>query len=243
MSDKRDEYTYMARLAEQTERWEDMVENMKKVAEITKDLNNEERNLLSIAYKNTVGQRRTAWRAITAYEIKEKQKIVKYQEVLQYYKARVEKELDYYCNEVLQLIDHTLLKKTTNTEARVFYHKMKGDYNRYISEYSQQKAQEKAIQQAQQAYQTALELIDKDKFPKTNLLRLGVTLNYSVFCYEIMSDVAKACELAKTVKDEAIKELDDMEEDQYKDVTTILQLINDNLTNWQAELPDEGGKK
>lgn len=51
----------------------------------------------------------------------------------------------------------------------------------------------------------AIELIDKDKFPKTNLLRLGVTLNYSVFCYEILNDVAKACELAKTVKDEVYK--------------------------------------
>jgi 14-3-3 protein epsilon len=48
---------------------------MKKVIDISKDLNNEERNLLSIAYKNTVGQRRTAWRAITAYEIKEKAKV------------------------------------------------------------------------------------------------------------------------------------------------------------------------
>ena len=63
MADKREEYTYMARLSEQTERWEDMVyslimlqvEYMKKVIDITKDLNNEERNLLSIAYKNTVG--------------------------------------------------------------------------------------------------------------------------------------------------------------------------------------------
>lgn len=55
MSDKREEYTYMARLSEQTERWEDMVEYMKRVIDITKDLNNEERNLLSIAYKNTVG--------------------------------------------------------------------------------------------------------------------------------------------------------------------------------------------
>jgi len=60
--------------------------------------------------------------------------------VLHYYKARVEKELDHYCNEILTLIDFTLLKKTANTEARVFYHKMKGDYNRYISEYSLQKA-------------------------------------------------------------------------------------------------------
>jgi hypothetical protein len=51
---------------------------MKKVIEISKELNNEERNLLSIAYKNVVGQRRTAWRAITSYEIKEKAKVLDY---------------------------------------------------------------------------------------------------------------------------------------------------------------------
>lgn len=90
---------------------------------------------------------------------------------------------------------------------------MKGDYNRYISEYSAQKNQEKAIQSAKQAYMAALELIEKDKFPKTNLLRLGVSLNYSVFCYEIMSDVAAACQLAKKAKEEAINELDDLEDD------------------------------
>ena len=74
-NDKREEFVFMARLAEQTERYEDMVDHMKKVIEIAKELNNEERNLLSIAYKNTVGQRRTAWRAVTAYEIKEKTKV------------------------------------------------------------------------------------------------------------------------------------------------------------------------
>ena len=66
----------MARLAEQMERFEDMVDYMKKVIEINKDLKDEERNLLSIAYKNVVGQRRTAWRAIYAYEMKEKTKVL-----------------------------------------------------------------------------------------------------------------------------------------------------------------------
>lgn len=74
-SDKREEFVFMARLAEQTERYEDMVAHMQKVVDIAKELNNEERNLLSIAYKNAVGQRRTAWRAVTAYEIKEKSKV------------------------------------------------------------------------------------------------------------------------------------------------------------------------
>jgi len=65
----------MARLSEQTERFEDMITYMKKYIENAKDLKDEERNLLSIAYKNAVGSRRTAWRAISAFENKEKTKV------------------------------------------------------------------------------------------------------------------------------------------------------------------------
>ena len=42
---------------------------------------------------------------------------------------------------------------------------------------------------AQTAYQEAMTLMNKDNFPKSNLLRLGLSLNYSVFMYEIKSDV------------------------------------------------------
>lgn len=75
MSDKIMEYIYMAKLAEQMERFEDMTEYMKKIIDMGVELKDEERNLLSIAYKNVVGQRRTAWRAIYAYEMKEKTKV------------------------------------------------------------------------------------------------------------------------------------------------------------------------
>ena len=78
MVEKINEYIYMAKLAEQMERYEDMTEYMKKIIELSKDLKDEERNLLSIAYKNAVGQRRTAWRAIYAYEMKEKTKVSKF---------------------------------------------------------------------------------------------------------------------------------------------------------------------
>jgi 14-3-3 protein epsilon len=68
MSLSRDELIYMSRIAEQTERFEDMLEYMKKVVESGSELNNEERNLLSVAYKNTVGSRRTAWRALSSIQ-------------------------------------------------------------------------------------------------------------------------------------------------------------------------------
>jgi len=77
MAEKKAEYLYMARLSEQTERFEDMVEYMKKYITINNDLGDDERNLLSIAYKNTVGSRRTAWRAISALENKEKTKVTR----------------------------------------------------------------------------------------------------------------------------------------------------------------------
>ena len=62
----REELIYMSRIAEQTERFEDMVEYMKKVVTLGQELSLEERNLLSVAYKNSVGSRRTAWRALSS---------------------------------------------------------------------------------------------------------------------------------------------------------------------------------
>jgi 14-3-3 protein epsilon len=68
MSLSREEYIYMSKIAEQTERFEDMLQYMKNVVLTNQDLSIEERNLLSVAYKNTVGSRRTAWRAISSIE-------------------------------------------------------------------------------------------------------------------------------------------------------------------------------
>ena len=64
----------MAKITEQTERYEDMLEAMNKVVQSNGDLTVEERNLLSVAYKNSIGSRRTAWRAISSIEQKEESK-------------------------------------------------------------------------------------------------------------------------------------------------------------------------
>ena len=66
----------MAKLAEQAERYDEMVEEMKKVATLVHDqeLSVEERNLLSVAYKNVIGARRASWRIISSIEQKEESK-------------------------------------------------------------------------------------------------------------------------------------------------------------------------
>lgn len=88
----REECVYMAKLAEQAERYDEMVEEMKKVAQMVHDqeLSVEERNLLSVAYKNVIGARRASWRIISSIEQKEESKgneehvkrIKKYREVV-----------------------------------------------------------------------------------------------------------------------------------------------------------------
>jgi 14-3-3 protein epsilon len=68
MSLNREESIYMAKLCEQTERFEEMVTHMKQAISHSASLSIDERNLLSVAYKNTVGSRRTAWRTLSAIE-------------------------------------------------------------------------------------------------------------------------------------------------------------------------------
>lgn len=56
--------------------------------------------------------------------------------------------------------------------------------------------------------------------------------------YEIKDDTKKACEIATKAFEEALNDLEDLEEERYKDSTTIMQLIRDNLTVWKNELPE-----
>ena len=48
-----------------------------------------------------------------------------------------------------------------------------------------------------------------------------------------------ACQIAKTAFDDAIADIEGIEEDCYKDSTTIMQLIRDNLTLWTSEMGDD----
>eukprot|EP00446_Apocalathium_sp_SHHI-4_P034479 CAMPEP_0177315328 /NCGR_PEP_ID=MMETSP0368-20130122/12396_1 /TAXON_ID=447022 ORGANISM="Scrippsiella hangoei-like, Strain SHHI-4" /NCGR_SAMPLE_ID=MMETSP0368 /ASSEMBLY_ACC=CAM_ASM_000363 /LENGTH=91 /DNA_ID=CAMNT_0018774511 /DNA_START=68 /DNA_END=340 /DNA_ORIENTATION=- len=70
----RDKEVYFAKLAEQAERYDEMADHMEHLGKLGDELSVEERNLLSVAYKNVVGSRRAAWRIITSVEQKEKSK-------------------------------------------------------------------------------------------------------------------------------------------------------------------------
>ncbi|XP_062321180.1 14-3-3-like protein [Osmerus eperlanus] len=231
------ERVQMAKLAEQAERYDDMAAQMKAVTEEGNELSNEERNLLSVAYKNVVGARRSSWRVVCSIEQKTDEE--KKQALSKGYKEEIEKELKDICNDVLDLLDKFLIPNAVPKESQVFYLKMKGDYYRYLAEVALGDEKLEIISKSQDAYKEAFD-ISKEHMKPTHPIRLGLALNFSVFYYEILNSPEKACKLAKTAFDDAIAELDNLSEESYKDSTLIMQLLRDNLTLWTSDNQGDG---
>ncbi|KAK4908029.1 14-3-3 protein [Elasticomyces elasticus] len=225
---------YLAKLAERAERYDDMVENMKTVASASQELSVEERNLLSVAYKNVIGARRASWRIGTSIEQKEESKGNKQQvHLIKEYRQKIETELAKICEEILDVLDKHLIPSAQSGESKVFYHKMKGDYYRYLAEVAMADKRKGCADKSLETYQAATEVAATD-LAATHPIRLGLALNFSVFYYEILNSPDKACQMAQTSFDDAIAELDTLSEESYKDSTLIMQLLRDNLTLWTS---------
>jgi len=240
---EREDSVYQAKLAEQAERYDEMVQAMRKVACLDVELTVDERNLLSVAYKNVIGARRASWRILTSIEQKEEGKELPESQskltLIRAYRAKVEQELKEICSDILSLLEKHLIANATTGESKVFYYKMKGDYYRYLAEFATSQDRKDAAESSLVAYKAASD-ISQEELPPTHPIRLGLALNFSVFYYEILNSSDRACRLAKAAFDDAIAELDTLSEESYKDSTLIMQLLRDNLTLWTADIQGEG---
>lgn len=82
-----------------------MVRAMKKVTEMGDHLAADERNLLSVAYKNVVGARRSSWRIVSSLEQKSEDE---FRGRAAEYREKIEKELHAICEQVLVSINHEM---------------------------------------------------------------------------------------------------------------------------------------
>jgi len=236
----REKDVYFAKLAEQAERYDEMADHMKNVGNEGSALSVEERNLLSVAYKNAVGSRRAAWRIISSVQQKETNKGNSDNAgYAKEYVSKVETELQTICDTILNLLEKNLIPKADGGESKVFYQKMMADYYRYIAEFRDGDAKSAAAESARQAYADAAAVAEKD-LAVTHPIRLGLALNYSVFQYEVLQQPEEACKMARTAFEDAIAELDNVAEESYKDSTLIMQLLRDNLTLWTSDTDVEG---
>jgi len=241
---KKEDLVLLAKVAEKADRYEDMCELLSAVVKIQKGkLDAEERNILSVAYKNVVGTKRASWRTLNQQESNDDNKTY-----IQKFKTQVEEELKDKCQEILDLLDKNLIShsksnKDGEPEVHIFYLKMKGDYYRYLAEILPEdgKVKQKDGKElgkypiaAREAYAAAMKVAE-EKLDVTNPTRLGLALNFSVCYYEILQNKQQACKLAKKAFDDAISKLDMLNDNNYKDSTLIMQLLRDNLTLWTSE--------
>ena len=228
----------LARITEQAERHEETMKYMEEIVKLkNEDLTIEERNILSSAYKNCVSSRRNAWRSIYGVEIKEKSNNSKFLNLVVGLKSTLETELNELCGRVLKIIDDYLLKRASSDESKVFYLKMKGDYYRYLAEFTTGEKNIEVANNSMNSYKEANSLANK--LPCTNPIKLGLALNFSVFYYEVKNDAKEACTIASEAFDAAIHQLEKIEDEQYKDSTTILQLLKENIDMWKADLQEQ----
>ncbi|XP_057401668.1 14-3-3 protein gamma-A-like [Balaenoptera acutorostrata] len=147
------------------------------VAELNEPLSNEERNLLSVAYKNRVGAHHSSWTVI----ISTKQKT------------------SVNGNEKKIEMVHAYQEKMEELE-------LKGDYYCYLAEFTTGENRATIVESSEKAYSNAREISKKNMQP-TQPIKLGLAFNYSIFYYEIQSAPEQACHLAKTALDDTITEL------------------------------------
>merc|ERR1711970_1359186 len=202
-----EENIFLARVAEQAERFEDMVDQLEMVLkEKGADVSSDERNLLSVAFKNLISSKRAACRTIAAIE--QNPKYSKFSEALGQYKTTIEGQLIADCEKVISMINDKVLAKDVKLE--------------------------EVKQKALKAYDEANGL----DLPPCNPIKLGLALNFSVFHYEVMKNHKAACELADKALQDALDKIDELEEDDFRDAKSIIELLKENLTLWKEEEED-----
>lgn len=228
-----EENIFLARVAEQAERFEDMVDFLALVLDARgPEVTSDERNLLSVAFKNLISSKRAACRTIAAIE--QNPKYSKYNGPLASYKQSIENKLTADCQRVIDMINSKVLSKSCDGESKAFFIKMVGDYYRYIAENAKGALMEEVKQKALKAYEQANVIT----LPPCNPIKLGLALNFSVFHYEVMKNHKAACELADKALQDALDKIDELEEDDFRDAKSIIELLKENLTLWKDEEQD-----
>jgi len=113
---------------------------------------------------------------------------------------------------------------------------MVGDYYRYVAESAAADKIEEVKNGALEGYSQADQL--SKGLNACNPIRLGLALNYSVFQYEVLNDHKKACQLGEEALTQALENIDDVDEETFRDAKSIIELLKENLSLWKEE---EGG--
>lgn len=250
---------FFAMLAQQTNRNEEMITYLQTYisTQLKEEISKNLRNLLYIAYKNHFNPLRNSLKVIIAYETKEKRKEISlYLPYIQEYKTKIETLLTNSVNNILNFIESVIKNNTINNniENKIFFLKLKADFNRYMCEISQGELKEKVRGDALLFYQESYS-ISKDLYI-LNITKLGLVLNYMIFLFEVMNDIEQSIKIGSENLEKAKNEIESLEnnesknkeknyelDDDINDIKDLLSLIENNIITWKIELNEKENKK
>lgn len=230
-----DKYVVLAHVCEHAGRYDDMKEYMKERVLSGPALLPEERDSLSAAFKGAVSRRREAWQTARLIE-EEYRREGKLNEayMAENYRTKLAAELQEVCNELLELLENTIVPKCESGEPKTFYLKLQADYHRYIVESTDGMKREKAIEKAKEYYSAATKEAGFNLLT-THPVRLSLALNYSVFKHEVLNDREGAIAIAHAAHSGAFMALEGMPEECHRDAADEMALLHDNLALWREE--------
>ena len=241
---------YMALLAQQCSRYKemfqyflDLIKQREKEGK-SKDLQPQERELLIFGYISYIKSQRNALHICMAFETREKKEynspVLTY---IQSYRRTIEADLTNNIKDITNTFDAVYIKNAENNFSKIYYMKIKADFNRYVTEYEKGLEREKASSTALKTYQEAMNLTKNMNI--MNKILLGLALNFSIFQYEVIGERKNAIAIGDDVIQKIDKELpnfkmDENDED-YKIIMDIIDKIKTNNKKWKIE-EDEQNK-
>ncbi|CAE7508484.1 ftt-2 [Symbiodinium natans] len=234
-----EEAVVLANVAEQAQRYDDMVTYMKDRVKAGKALAREEREMLAAAFKGLMSSRRFAVRvAKSVQEQEEGAEKEKNAALAAGYLSKVRLELQGICIQVLEILEGILLPKAEIGEPKVFYLKMQADYYRYLAEFLEGDGQREAVASAAETY-VAATVEAETHLMVTHPVRLGVALNHAVFQHTVLKDPAAAAQIVRDSLELAARSLEGMPKEAVRDSQPLVSIMQDNLKMWSDEAAPE----
>ena len=252
----RKEFLLLADSCEHAGRFEDMILILLTYIESCSHpvkMEDEERTLLSLAFKGIVKPLREANISLTeVLKIESTAENVK--KNLLVVRERVLHELYSTCEAFIHLVESNVLLETAfqDADAIIWAYKTVGDHRRYEAEllldtstspssptsaqssistakYNSKEARERAQTAFSEGWGEA-----QTRLKPTSILRLSLALNFAMFCYEIEKDENKAKEIAQDALDAAETEMTSLSssDTHLPDTEHIIRILRQTLSQW-----------
>ncbi|XP_074306348.1 14-3-3-like protein G-BOX factor 14 kappa [Silene latifolia] len=149
----------------------------------------------------------------------------------------IQGEISCVCTSMLELLDKHLLPCASSIASKVYYMKVKGDYHRYLAEVLEGDDYHKAANDAIVAYGSGLQMA-YGVYGPTHPLRLGLTLNFSVFYYEILDSAEKACSMTEEAIELVMHEYEALKLDEplCEESMVFMGHLRQNMKMWTSEM-------